>query len=251
MRYNTSLMGTLTKVKRTTPRQKGRRTKHLFDWMARARNLSKGSPAHRRDDHSRCSFCGSVETQQHINVACSYPPLVELRQAHKRHVDTFFQTYRHQNLPPGQRWIVPVIDYMEDHMWSDTEQGGDIWNGRWPTDLIEELLPFSSSHKTPPEDLKASINWIRRLTLILQHTQRALYGARHLELMSKHAKIRRDRVTALRKRHRTRRTRTLYEAWRIPYFRPLQPRRRPSALPPHRTLPLPLFNTGGLVASIL
>ena len=46
-----------------------------------------------------------------------------------------------------------VIDYMEDDMWSDIEQGGDIWNGRGPTELIEELLPFSS---------------IRRLTLILQ-----------------------------------------------------------------------------------
>jgi hypothetical protein len=41
---------------------------------------------------------------------------------------------------------------------TDTEQGGDILNGRWPTELLEEVLPFSC-HKTPPEDLKASISF--------------------------------------------------------------------------------------------
>lgn len=35
------LMALLTEVRRPTPHQKGRRTKHLFDWMAHAVNLAK------------------------------------------------------------------------------------------------------------------------------------------------------------------------------------------------------------------
>jgi hypothetical protein len=220
MRYDSSLMAKLTKLKQTTPRQRGRRTKHLFDWMAHARNLSKGSYIHCRNDHSRCTFCGSPETQQHINVACSHPLLVELRHTHWRHIDT----YRHHNLPIGQRWIVPIIEHMEDHLWSDTELGGDNWNGR----LLEELLPISSTHKIAPADLKASLNWMRRITLLLQHAQRALYSTRHLELMSKEAKISRDRVTALRRRHRTRRTQNLYDGASL---HPSHPLCRPSIAP--------------------
>ncbi len=140
--------------------------------------------------------------QQHINVACSHPPLVELRHTHRRHVEMFFQTYRHQNLPIGQRWLVPIFEYVEDHLWSDTELGGDIWNWRWSTKLLEDLLQISPTHKIAPADLKASLNcWLRRLTLLLQQAQRALYSAHNLELMFKEAKIRRDRITALKQRH--------------------------------------------------
>jgi hypothetical protein len=62
--------------------QRGRRTKHLFDWMAHAGNLSIGTPAHRRKELSLCSFCAQPETQQHINVACSHPPLTEVRRSY-------------------------------------------------------------------------------------------------------------------------------------------------------------------------
>jgi hypothetical protein len=34
-----------------------------------------------------------------------------------------------------------------DSMWSDTELGGDIWNGRLSTKLLEGLLPISATHK--------------------------------------------------------------------------------------------------------
>ena len=151
-RYNPSLMAKLTKMKRLSPRQRGCRIKHLFDWMAHSRNLAKGSPTHRRDEAAACPFCGEQETQQHINVACTHPPLLELRRAHRRHVDEFFQTYRHHNLPEGQRWIVPVIEYMEDQLWTNTEQGGDVWNGRWSASVIERLIPVSQTHKVQLTD---------------------------------------------------------------------------------------------------
>jgi hypothetical protein len=59
-RYNPSLMAMLTRVKHSTPRQRGRRIKNLFDWMAHASNISKGSPAHRKD--------GSVANQRPNNI---------------------------------------------------------------------------------------------------------------------------------------------------------------------------------------
>jgi hypothetical protein len=84
-------MAKLTRTKKLTPRQRGRRTKHVFDWMAHAHNLSKGAPRHLRGEQWRCALCGLPETQQHVNVACTHPPLVELRKTHRRHIDNFFQ----------------------------------------------------------------------------------------------------------------------------------------------------------------
>lgn len=92
-RYSLSLMARLTKKKTMTPQQRGRRTKHLFEWMAHAHNLSKGAKIHHQEEQYRCHFCGLPETQRHINVECTYLPLVELRRAHKRKIDEFFQCY--------------------------------------------------------------------------------------------------------------------------------------------------------------
>ncbi len=231
-------MGMLTHTKRTTPRQRGRRTKHLFDWMAHAWNLSKGSSMHSRDEMARCSFCGLPETQQHINVACTYPPLAELRHSHWRHVDELFLTYRHQNLPSGHRWIATILDYIEVHLWDDTELGGDIWNGRWTPIVFERLLPISPNQCTPLADVRPTLKWLQRLTLLLQRAQREIYSARHVELLSKEAQVRRNQITALRPQHRSNRAQTLCEAWRLPYFKPSLPRRRfapplPAQIPLH------------------
>ena len=51
-RYIPSLLDTLTRVKKASPRQRGRRTKHVFDWMAHASNLAKGSLPCARHDRS-------------------------------------------------------------------------------------------------------------------------------------------------------------------------------------------------------
>ena len=82
---------------------------------------------------------------------------------------------------------------MEDHLWSDTEQGGDIWNGRWKNDTIEHLLPNMPDQKVPLSEYKLAVKWIQRLTFILQRAQRALYSARHVELQYKELQARRDR----------------------------------------------------------
>jgi hypothetical protein len=64
-RYCSTLMAALTKIKRSSTRHKGRRTKHIYDWIVHAHNLAKGaSPATHRDASS-CKFCGETETQQH------------------------------------------------------------------------------------------------------------------------------------------------------------------------------------------
>jgi len=81
-KYSASLMATLTKSKNRSPRHVGRRTKHLYDWMAHATNLAKGTLPQHRDAHSRCQLCALPETQQHINASCTHPPLLETRRTH-------------------------------------------------------------------------------------------------------------------------------------------------------------------------
>jgi hypothetical protein len=65
-RYCSTLMAALTKIKRSSPRLKGRRTKHIYDWMAHAHNLAKGASPATHQNASSCKFCGETETQQHV-----------------------------------------------------------------------------------------------------------------------------------------------------------------------------------------
>jgi hypothetical protein len=184
-RYYPSLMATLTKVRRPTPRQKGRRTKHLYDWMAHAVNLAKGSPAQLQPERSTCSFCGRPETQSHINDICSHPPLVEARRLAKQRINDVFMSYRHSSIPPVQRWIAPLMDHMEDRKWDDSEEGSDIWNGRRTRSKLDELIPNASTHITTQQAYKTALSWVQRLTAVLQWAQRTLYRIRHIELRSK------------------------------------------------------------------
>ena len=240
-RYVPSLMDSLTRTKRASPRQKGRRTNHLFDWMAHASNLAKGSPTNLRADKSRCQFCNLRETQHHINVACLHPPMVEMRKSLRRKIDEFFQAYRHQPLPQHSRWIIPIIDYIEDQVWQDTEAGGDIWNGRWTRFTLHDLLPDGRDLFIPSREYKITLGWLQRLTALLQHAQRTLYRVRRTELLSKERQSRNAYVISLRRKRHTKRTQTLFEAWRIPYVRTDTPRRRPNkaTLPPTPTVTPP------------
>jgi hypothetical protein len=146
--------------------------------------------------------------------------------------------YRHQHLPAGQRWITPVMEYIEEHLWDNTDLGGDIWNGRWMPSAFDNLLPVASDLCISPTDIKAALKWLQRITALLQGAQQTLYRERHMELMSKESRARHERVLALRRRHKTKRALTLYEAWRLPYFKPTLPRRR-FALPTPTLAPQP------------
>ncbi len=110
----------------------------------------------------------------------------------------FFQCYRHhQHLPAQDRWVIPLLDYMEQHLWSDIEAGGDVWNGRWTSDLLSTLLGESASKRVDPKGFQRALQWIQHFTRLLQQSaQRALYRVRHLELASKGAKTRRAMATA-------------------------------------------------------
>jgi hypothetical protein len=69
-----------------------------------------------------------------------HPPLVETRRTFRRKIDEFFLCCRHQHFPPIYRWILSFLDHMEANIWTDTAASDDLWNGRWPTDLIQSLL---------------------------------------------------------------------------------------------------------------
>jgi hypothetical protein len=199
-RYIPSLLDTLTRVKKASPRQRGRRTKHVFDWMAHASNLAKGSLPSTSHAHSLCSFCSAPETQHHINVSCTHPPVVEVRQTMQREIMLFFQKYRHHHLPQQHRWIIPIVDYIEDNLWADSIEGGDIWNGRWTRQLLLDLMPDSEMSPITPKDLVGGIKWLQQITAILQRTQKMLYTTRRAELLSKELKARADSVVALRRK---------------------------------------------------
>jgi hypothetical protein len=154
-------------------------------------------------------------------VACTPPPLVEMRRHHKKHIDDFFQCYRHHPLPTSERWIITLLDYMEDNI-----TGSDIWNGRWTPHLLSSLLGDASQTLTERRECQRALNSLKQLTGLLQAAQRALYGVRHIELMSLDAKIRRTTVISVQRKRKLHAARTLFAAWRIPYVKPPSPRRR-------------------------
>jgi hypothetical protein len=234
------LMASLKKTKRKSPRYVDRRTKHVFDWMAHATNLAKGSSVELRSDRSRCRFCAAPETQQHINAACPHPPLVEMRRHQRSRIDEFFQCYRHQHLSASDRWIIPLLDYMEDNLWTDTEAGGDIWNGRWTPHLLNTLLGDASHTPIERRECQRALNWLKQLTGLLQTAQRNIYSARHIELMSLEAKIRRATVISLHRKRKNHAARTLFAAWQIPYVKPPSPRRPSTHSSPPSTVDTPM-----------
>ena len=232
-RFSPSLMSTLTRTKKSSPRQIGRRTKHLFDWMAHSHNLAKGSPRHSKLERSLCVFCGLPETQCHINTSCTHPPLVEVRNLIRRQTEELLLSLRHQALPQNRQWVLSLITHMEDHIWTDSVLGGDLWNGRWTRDGIQDLLPESVNAKISPHDYIKGLAWMRKLTGILQKGQQRLYGIRRVELLSKEAKEKYEAAISLRKKRRNQRNQTLFDIWKIQYTRPIKQKRwRLTTLPP-------------------
>ncbi len=55
------------------------------------------------------SLAANSETQQHINVSCTHPPLLEMRRTHRRPIDKFFQSYRHQRLTTRLYGTTPLV----------------------------------------------------------------------------------------------------------------------------------------------
>ncbi len=250
-KYCIPLMATLTQSKRRPPRYIGRCTKHLYDWMAHAANLAKGSLPQHREQQSRCHFCSQPETQQHVNVMYTHPPLVEMRLTQRRRIDEFFLGYRYQHLPSNSRWVIPLLDYMEEHLWSDTEAGGDIWNGRWTRDLLSSLLGDAALRKEEPRAFKQTLQWLQKLTGVLQTAQRSLYRVRHLERQSQEVKLRRVATVASWKTRKTHVSQTLFAAWNLPYQRSLLPRRKQGQATPPTVLPPPSKHSLSQMVTVL
>jgi hypothetical protein len=119
-------------------------------------------------------------------------------------------------------------------MWTDTEVGGDIWNGRWSLDLLTSLLDEAAQDTVDQCLFKRSLQRLQKITQLLQTAQRAIYRVRYVELSSKEAKMRRDTVINLRRKRTERPTRPLFASWNISYSRLDIPKRklRPLPLPP-------------------
>jgi hypothetical protein len=74
-------------------------------------------------------------------------------------------------------------------MWTDTEVGGDIWNGRWDPDLLSTLLGAAAHEVIDQRLLKQTLQRIQTLTHLLQKAQWDLYRVRYIELSSNEAKL--------------------------------------------------------------
>ena len=168
-------MVSLTHAKqRRSSRARGRLVNHLYDWMAHESNLAKGTAV---ETSAHCPLCGTPATQAHINTVCSHPAILDQRKTLRRDIDMHFLCLRHTVLPPAQRWISLLMSYAEEHLWEDSEQAGDIWNGRWSHQLLGELLIEHSDTQIPSADYTIALHWLSNLTLTLQKTQTALICA--------------------------------------------------------------------------
>jgi hypothetical protein len=177
--FSTPLMASLNKTK--TPmlaRHRGRLVKHLYDWMAHSFNLAKGATAQDHAQAARYLLCNGQETQAHINTTFSHPTLSDLRQLQRRNIEEHLMCLRHQSLPRSQRWVRILVEFAEEHMWEDTELAGDIWNGRWKRQDIEDILGSHAQEVIPPEELQTALQWITELTMRLQKAQNILYTSR-------------------------------------------------------------------------
>lgn len=76
-----------------------------------------------------------------------------------------------------------------------------------------------------PRDIQMALKKLQQITL-LQTAQRALYSARHIELLSQKARAKHAHIIFLRRKGKAYRSRSLFEAWNIPYSKPHNPRRR-------------------------
>ena len=125
---------------------------------------------------------------------------------------------RHQSLPRSQRWVRILVDFAEEHMWEDTELAGDIWNGRWKRQDIEDILGPHAQEVIPPEELQTALQWFTELTMRLQKAQQTLYTARGSLI---HARAK-EMASIERRRHKARypKSQTLYKVWKILYKRP-------------------------------
>ena len=128
---------------------------------------------------------------------------------------------------------------MEEHLWSDTEAGGDIWNGRWTRDLLSSLLGDAALRQEEPRTFKKALHWLQKLTGVLQTAQRSLYRVRHLERQSQEIKLRRVATVASWKKRRTHASQTLFAAWNLPYQKSLLPRRKQGPVNPPTVPPPP------------
>jgi hypothetical protein len=62
----------------------------------------------------------------------------------------------------------------EDHMWTDSETGGDIWNRRWTQDLLSSLLGEAAQHSVDQRFIKRALQRLKKLAQLLQTAQRAI-----------------------------------------------------------------------------
>ena len=79
------------------------------------------------------------------------------------------------SLPHTQRWVSLLIDFAEAHVWEDTEIAGDIWNGRWKRQDIEDILGTDSTMIVSPEDFHLGIQWLTELTATTTSTTDTIY----------------------------------------------------------------------------
>lgn len=105
-------------------------------------------------------------------------------------------------LPASDRWIIPLIDYMEKNIWTDSEARGDVWNDRWTPHLLFSLLGDAGLIRIEQRTFRKALQWLHKLTGQLQSAQRALYGVRHAELLSMEAKARQATVISLRRKRK-------------------------------------------------
>jgi hypothetical protein len=105
--------------------------------------------------------------QAHVNTSCTHPSLINIRQLQRKKIEEHLLCLQNQSLPQSQRWVRLLVDFVEDHMWEDSELAGDIWNERWRRHDIETILGRHALEIIPQEDLYQGLEWLTELTVRL------------------------------------------------------------------------------------
>jgi hypothetical protein len=116
------------------------------------------------------------------------------------------------------------MNYADNYLWKDSERAGDVWNGRWSRQTLEDILQEHSDYQIPPPiEYTAAFhrhyNSRKPKQLFIQQGGR--FSGR-LPVLLQNITLHQPRQT-----HRGPRLQTLFSAWHIQYSRGIHPLKPP------------------------
>jgi hypothetical protein len=120
-----------------------RRAVIVFDWMGHGRNRAKLPSLNptQRDHERKCRQCGRVDSQQHIMLECTYPPLNAIRCSARTSQALIAARLRQRHPHRKHRQLRHFIQSFTTQCWRlDNPDLSRLWLGTWTSDTLTTLL---------------------------------------------------------------------------------------------------------------